>query len=457
MPRLHTVIAALVGLAVLAHAAPGVAQQRERKVIVLDEIEICCQIQKPQAAFVLQRSRVRALPAGTPPPVAALVERAQRGEAGALDALVSALEQAAEFPGRRLLLGQFELDRADLALEAERDPNPHTKAAIAHLEAELTAHPGRPNIDLAYHLLGVTLLDAGRPAEAIVAFEGLLRTTPDSALTADAWFRLGEVYFDEGALEKAVEAYTRASGATEPHFRTMALYKLAWTHYRREAWDDALRGFLAVLGPPDAQPDLRSEAVEYIAITLAEDAADGDASRPRPLRHLATFLPPTDPRTPEIALALGRTLVEVTRYDLAAETLEFLLAAWPLDRTAPSASRLLMQSHHATRRFPQLIDTMERHLQRFDAGSPWATRNRGDAETLQQLTAELPAMRLQLVEALLVEAQSELDQDPPVASTVAGLLERAGRHLERCPSGAEDVQRLHDALQVLRERALRLR
>ena len=64
----------------------------------------------------------------------------------------------------------------------------------------------------------------------------------------------------------------------DARFAGLARYKLAWSHYRRAAYGEAVAAFQAVLDMPDtpAVPDLRAEAAQYVALSLTERDWDGD-------------------------------------------------------------------------------------------------------------------------------------------------------------------------------------
>ena len=62
-------------------------------------------------------------------------------------------------------------------------------------------------------------------------------------------------------------------------------YKLGWTRFRRERYEDALEAFLAVAGERDAR-GVGDEALEYAAASIAESDWDGDG-KPDAVRGFA--------------------------------------------------------------------------------------------------------------------------------------------------------------------------
>jgi tetratricopeptide (TPR) repeat protein len=158
--------------------------------------------------------------------------------------------------------------------------------------------PGYRHLDGALYLLGYCLSETGRGEEAKRSWLALVcasRTTvasaepyagcepivPDSALLAEVWFRLGEHDFDDAAtdaLPAALDAYRRVLAWRDSPFVDEALYKLAWSHYRAEQYPEAIRRFTELLDLAESGgSELREEAVQYVALCIAEDDWDGDA------------------------------------------------------------------------------------------------------------------------------------------------------------------------------------
>lgn len=139
-------------------------------------------------------------------------------------------------------------------------------------------------LDGAYYLLAYSELQQGNDEEAKDLFLAMMEKRPDSQFVPEAWIRVGEYYFDLGELENARGAYAKSMEYTDSRFYDKALYKLAWTHYRQDNFDEAITRFKELVQYSDdlerktgrSGSVLRAEAVQYVAISLAENDWDND-------------------------------------------------------------------------------------------------------------------------------------------------------------------------------------
>lgn len=97
------------------------------------------------------------------------------------------------------------------------------------------------------YALGQSYWNAGRSEEAIEVFSDLIRNFKDNPLVADAWLAVGEYYFNEKELNKALRAYEFAATDKRNRVYGFALYKQAWCYYNLADWDKALAKFRATI------------------------------------------------------------------------------------------------------------------------------------------------------------------------------------------------------------------
>lgn len=130
---------------------------------------------------------------------------------------------------------------------------------------------------------GDRLLALGEASEAEALF---IAVSEDEGAPSDdrgyALWMVGEINFSGGDLARAEEAYAYllAGLAADSAMRGVVQYKLAWTSFRRDQYPDALERFTRVLDAAIAgvEPDLREEAITYLAIIVAEDDWDQDGA-----------------------------------------------------------------------------------------------------------------------------------------------------------------------------------
>jgi TolA-binding protein len=152
----------------------------------------------------------------------------------------------------------FELAMLDIdAEEAAWDgPDPEVVAgaalarAIGNLRQLIDQVPHARRRADALYLLGTCRDGAGDDEGAISAFGKLIFEHPGSPHVAEAWFRIGEIQFDVGALDAAARAYENAAAVAGSRFATLALYKLGWTHYQAERFAEAAGAFERMLARP---------------------------------------------------------------------------------------------------------------------------------------------------------------------------------------------------------------
>jgi tetratricopeptide (TPR) repeat protein len=153
--------------------------------------------------------------------------------------------------------------------------------------------PNYAQADAAMYLQGYCEYEQGEVQKAIATLAELEPHYPQSKYVAEAWLRVGEMNFDDNEFEAAAEAYGKAAKRaleTKDHKNyALALYKLGWSNFQLYRYPDAVRWFQKLIEFEDAQAqttekegkkgndlDLRKEAIEYLAKSLAEPSWDDD-------------------------------------------------------------------------------------------------------------------------------------------------------------------------------------
>src|SRR5450755_1717183 len=162
--------------------------------------------------------------------------------------------------------------------EPPPEPMPDFRPSIAIYQQLLTHFPAYKLNDAAYYLLGYCLEKQNDFDNGQVAYKTLIARYPKSKFVTEAWVRIGEYYFDAyndpKALTKAAEAYEAAVKDKQSALYDKALYKLGWTYYKMDRFDEAVSRFLALADYYEAQKkeqgaetggDLRNEALQYAA------------------------------------------------------------------------------------------------------------------------------------------------------------------------------------------------
>lgn len=216
--------------------------------------------------------------------------------------------------------------------------------------------PDYEQVDGALYLLAYTKLQTNDEEGARDLLATLVEDYPESGFVPEAWVRIGEYWFSnsDGAddLEKARYAYEQAMQFTDSDFFDKALYKLAWTYYRLDQFDQAITEFKRLVEYSDEEKRrtgrsgsvLRAEAIQYIAVSLAEQdwdldgAVDDEFGMPRVKEYLAG----DEPYEREVLVQLVEYMFDNTRYDIAGDVIHYTLDKYPRDAENPQLHEKLI-------------------------------------------------------------------------------------------------------------------
>lgn len=244
----------------------------------------------------------------------------------------------------------------------------------------------------------------GRKAPETI-YEGCQPQFKDSSFLAESWTRLGEQHFDRDELSAAIAAYGQVLPFADSPFYDKALYKLAWSLYRNDRFAEAVKRFDQLVlfadkksgaprRPTEPVPkegsSLRSEAIQYLALSFAERDWDGDGrlDGESGLARLEKFYDgrQREPHVREIVVRLGDILSERTEYGRAAEIYQRAIGLSPLASDNPSLQQKVAQAFDRQRSFEQALRAREALAKDYAAGSPWYEANRDDAGAIATAT-----------------------------------------------------------------------
>ncbi len=143
--------------------------------------------------------------------------------------------------------------------------------------------PNHRYTPLAYYLMGYCYGEEGKERLAADSYIEITKRFPASRFIPEVWFRLGEYYFNNNWLSYAENAYLKALHYKNSMFYDMALYKVAWTFFRENKYNQALLSFVQVVDRADKatasekRESMKKEALEYISLVLGENRTPTDA------------------------------------------------------------------------------------------------------------------------------------------------------------------------------------
>ncbi len=277
--------------------------------------------------------------------------------------------------------------------EPPPEPLPDFRPSIAIYQQLITRFPAYKLNDAAYYLLGYCLEKQNDFDNGQVAYKTLIARYPKSKFVTEAWVRIGEYYFDAyndpSALAKAAAAYEAAVKDKDGPLYDKALYKLGWTYYKMDRFEEAVARFLALADYYEAQKreqgaeaggDLRNEALQYAAISLADEKW-GSLDRAK-----ATFakLGPR-PYEADVYRKMGDVFFDQTRHTEAVGAYRLALAKNPTMDDAPFLQQRIVEAYERDRKLDEAFKESEKLATAYGPGTPWYEKHKRDPDFINQV------------------------------------------------------------------------
>ncbi len=275
--------------------------------------------------------------------------------------------------------------------EPPPEPQPDFNPSIALYRKLLERFPEYRLNDGAYYLLGYCLEKQNAFEESRATYQRLIARYPTSRFTTEAWVRIGEYYFDAydepDALAKAAEAYEAAVRDTSHPLYDKALYKLGWTYYRMDRYDEAVARFVALMDVYEAQRvargdeagggDLRTEALQYTAISFTDETWGG-------LDKVQAFFARIGPRPyeAEVYRRVGDVFFDQTQHEAAIAAYRLVLRKDPLAPDAPQIQQKIVQAYERDRKLTESSSESQKLSELYSPGSQWYQQHQNDPDAL---------------------------------------------------------------------------
>jgi outer membrane protein assembly factor BamD (BamD/ComL family) len=123
-----------------------------------------------------------------------------------------------------------------------------TREAIALYEKLLSDYPRYERNDQVLYQLSRAHEELGQTGEAMTVMDRMVRDFPRSRYIDEVQFRRAEYFFTRRRYLDAENSYAGiVNTGVGSSFYEVALYKLGWTFYKRELYEDALQRFIALM------------------------------------------------------------------------------------------------------------------------------------------------------------------------------------------------------------------
>jgi TolA-binding protein len=297
-----------------------------------------------------------------------------------------------------LAMREYEETLKKLDPEQNPTPPPEPKVdfarSIALYQRLLSDFPGYKLNDASWYLLGYCQEKQEDFQKALGAYQSLIAAYPKSKFTTEAWVRIGEYYFDADqrevpdALNRSAAAYEKAVEDTKHPLYDKALYKLGWSYYRQDRFDDAVTRFIALIdfyeseakrkGEEEVGGDLRTEALQYTSISFVDEKWGSLAKAQETFARLGGRRYES-----EIYHRMGDVYFDQTKHPEAIEAYRLVLQKDPVAKDAPQIEQRIVQAYERDRKLDDAFAEASKLSTMFSPGTPWHEKWKHDPDVIQ--------------------------------------------------------------------------
>jgi len=264
----------------------------------------------------------------------------------------------------------------------EPEPEPHYEKTIAAYQQIALKYKDFPYADVAYYGLGYCLKAQFEDEEAARTLYKLTQLYPESKFVPEAYFRIGEYFFDQYEFDKAVKYYALVPD-TNPDFYDKALYKMGWAFYNQGdigissiEYQKAIDAFTELIESSGRQSVLTEEAMEFAAISLTEWSSDpnDETAIAKAVGHYGEEFRGGKERdySPEVLQELGDVyLYRQDKLKAAATAYEAVLEYYPDYDRAPEVLDSLVECYLREEDYDNAHTTRVRIVDGYGPGSAW--------------------------------------------------------------------------------------
>src|SRR5262252_8876870 len=312
--------------------------------------------------------------------------------------------------------------------------------AIAIYKRLLTEYPSYKDSDQVLYQMARAYDELGRTDEAMETMERVIRANPNSVHFDEVQFRRGEYFFTRRKFRDAENAYSAITdmGARSSYYE-LALYKLGWTFYKQELYEEALQRYMALLDykvstgynfdEKHEKEDERRVADTFRAVSLSFTNLGGPDA-------VQQYFSSTKSRSYEdrIYSNLGEHYLTKLRYDDAAKTYNGFIALHPFHPAAPRFSMRVVETF-TKGGFPKLVLESKRDFaSKYGLQAEYWQHNK--PEEVPEVLAYLKADLKDLATHYHAEYQSSQEANEKLASYHEAL-RWYGDYLKSFPKDAE--------------------
>ncbi|MCX7944684.1 MAG: tetratricopeptide repeat protein [Deltaproteobacteria bacterium] len=283
----------------------------------------------------------------------------------------------------------------------------YRKQALDIYEKIIKEYPDYPRKDEVLFVLGYNLYEMGKKNEGVKYYWELIKKYPKSKYAPDAYLSLGEHFFNNNEVFKAVQAYEKALTFNDPKITVVALYKLAWCDYNLGEYEKGIEKLKQVVAFAQKEGDktkirLEREALNDLALFFSQvDAVDEAKDYWEKVAGRQ--------KLKDLLKTLARVYDDQGKYDQAIKTYRLVINEFPNAPECPEFQSNIVQNYKKLNNTEMVKKEIRRLVDLYKPNSPWANQNAENKFALEkayELTEE--ALR-DIVQEYHREAQKTKD------------------------------------------------
>ena len=279
--------------------------------------------------------------------------------------------------------------------DAEDIPYPQRdqRPVISVFSKLIDEWPRYRDLDAALYARGYSYFEMGEEQLALRDFKQIVKSFPESDYKTEVWNLIGELHFEFAELPEAIKAYSEVIKNKSSQYYAPAFYKLAWTYYRNDQFEEAVESFKSLITYSDQQVargergfGLRDEALQYLAISLNEDDWDDDGvtDLDAGIKRIKRYLSSKEPYQAELLARLVEIFFENTKYDEAIQTAQYLFKLHPFHRRNPEIHARIIIAYDRVAQPDKAFVERDRITNVYVKDGPWYAYNHRDQAAIDK-------------------------------------------------------------------------
>jgi len=220
----------------------------------------------------------------------------------------------------------------------------------------------------------------------------------DPELVRHAWVRgIADYHFNiPGELDGAISGYLQVVGrAKDSPLYAEALYKLAWSYYKRDYLLDSIKRFdesvvlydKTVAAGQQPSLELRDESIQYIAVAFTDPwEGETDTDPVKAFERAREFYKgrEAEPHVRDVWVAMGMAFLELQAYDQAVDSFRIAIGPpWELHPDNPVVHQQIVDAYELQGDKLAADAAAAELATRYAPGTPWYTANEKDREAME--------------------------------------------------------------------------